>query len=45
MDINSPFFVVPLIVVVFATCILWATSAHADSHQPTESNVGNPHHH
>ena len=26
MDITSPFFVVPVIVAVFATCILWATS-------------------
>jgi hypothetical protein len=44
MDITSPFFVVPVLVVVFAACILWATGGHADSHQPTESSVGNPHH-
>jgi len=43
MDITSPFFVVPALVVVFATCILWATSGKADSHQPTESNVGQHH--
>ncbi len=25
MDITSPFFVVPLLAVVFLTCVLWAT--------------------
>jgi paraquat-inducible protein B len=30
MDITSPFFVVPLIAAVFATCILWSTSSHSD---------------
>jgi hypothetical protein len=43
MDITSPFFVVLVIVAVFATCILWATRGTADSHQPTESNVGQHH--
>jgi hypothetical protein len=40
MDIASPFFVVPVIVAVFFTCILWATSGNPDSHQPTESSAG-----
>jgi hypothetical protein len=43
MDITSPFFVVPVIVIVFAVCILWATGGSADSHQPTESGVGQHH--
>jgi hypothetical protein len=43
MDITSPFFVVPVIVGVFLACILWATSGGADSHQPTESSVGQHH--
>lgn len=25
MDITSPFFVVPLLAVIFLTCVLWAT--------------------
>jgi len=40
MDIASPFVVVPVIVAVFFTCILWATRGDADSHQPTESSAG-----
>lgn len=32
MDINSPFFVVPVILAVFAVCILWATSTKEDGH-------------
>ncbi len=32
MDITSPFFVVPVIIVVFLTCILWATRDKAISH-------------
>ena len=32
MDITSPFFVVPLIVVVFAVCIFWGTSSKEDGH-------------
>jgi hypothetical protein len=40
MDIASPFVVVPVIVVVFFSCILWATRDSTDSHQPTESNSG-----
>ncbi|MBS1801879.1 MAG: hypothetical protein JST28_00855 [Acidobacteria bacterium] len=46
MDIASPFFVVPVIVVTFFCCILWATGGNADSHQPTESSAGHmPSHH
>ncbi len=30
MDITSPFFVVPLIVVIFAAAILFATSTRED---------------
>jgi len=30
MDINSPFFVVPVILAVFAACILWGTSSKED---------------
>ena len=30
MDITSPFFVVPLLVAVFAACILWSTSSSPD---------------
>lgn len=33
MDITSPYFVVPLIVVVFALSIWWATSSKADGAQ------------
>jgi hypothetical protein len=43
MDITSPFFVVPVIVAVFAACILWATGGGADSENPTESSVGQHH--
>ena len=32
MDINSPFFVVPVIIAVFAACILFATSSKEDGH-------------
>ena len=32
MHITSPFFVVPVIVVVFVLCILWATSTREDGH-------------
>jgi hypothetical protein len=31
--INSPFFVVPLLVVVFAACILFSTSSKEDGHE------------
>jgi hypothetical protein len=44
MDITSPFFVVPVFVVVFFTCILWATRGNVDSHQPTESSAGHMRH-
>lgn len=37
MDITSPFVVVPVIVVVFFACILWATGGKADSEQPEET--------
>ena len=40
MDIASPLVVVPVIVVVFFMCILWATRGNPDSHQPTESSAG-----
>ncbi len=32
MHITSPFFVVPVLVIVFAACILFATSSKEDSH-------------
>jgi hypothetical protein len=32
MDITSPFFVVPVLVVVFACCILFSTSSKEDGH-------------
>lgn len=32
MHITSPFFVVPLLIVVFAACILFATSSKEDGH-------------
>jgi len=32
LDITSPFFVVPLIVVVFAASILFSTSSKEDGH-------------
>ncbi|MGH9607045.1 MAG: hypothetical protein ACRD3N_15265 [Terracidiphilus sp.] len=32
MNIDSPFFVVPVIIAVFAACILWATSTKEDGH-------------
>ncbi len=32
MDITSPFFVVPVIIVVFVTTILFATSTKEDGH-------------
>jgi hypothetical protein len=32
MDITSPFFVVPVIVVVFAAAILFATGTKEDEH-------------
>ncbi len=40
MDITSPFFVVPVIIAIFAACILWATRGEGDSHQPHEAEVG-----
>ncbi len=32
MDITSPFFVVPVIIVVFVTAILFSTSSKEDGH-------------
>jgi len=32
MDITSPFFVVPVIIVVFVTALLFATSTKEDGH-------------
>jgi hypothetical protein len=32
MDINSPFFVVTVLIAVFAACILFATSSKEDDH-------------
>lgn len=32
MHITSPFFVVPVLVIVFAACILFATSSKEDGH-------------
>jgi hypothetical protein len=32
MHITSPFVVVPVIIAVFFTCILWATSTKEDGH-------------
>ncbi|WP_162601850.1 hypothetical protein [Occallatibacter savannae] len=40
MDIASPFVVVPVIVVTFLCCILFATRGNPDSHQPTEGSEG-----
>lgn len=38
MDITSPFVVVPVIVAVFVTCILWAThGGEAEGHHPSEA--------
>lgn len=31
MHITSPFFVVPVILAIFAACILWATSSKEDN--------------
>jgi hypothetical protein len=44
MDITSPFFVVPLIVVVFFSCILWSTSSKEDT-PSDEVHVDNRHAH
>jgi hypothetical protein len=33
MHITSPFFVVPVIIGVFAACILFATSSKEDGHE------------
>ena len=40
MGITSPLVVVPVIVLTFFCCILWATHGHFDSEQPTESSAG-----
>lgn len=38
MDITSPFFVVPLIVVVFLASILWSTSSKEDGAEAGHSS-------
>lgn len=40
--ISSPFIVVPVIVLTFVACILWATRGSAESEQPHESESGHP---
>ncbi len=35
MHINSPFFVVPVIIVVFVASILWSTSSKEDNGHET----------
>jgi hypothetical protein len=40
MDITSPFVVVPVFVVVFFACILWATRGGATSEQPKQPWAG-----
>ena len=42
MDISSPFLVVPVIVITFFVCILWATGGSAESEQPHENEAGHP---
>jgi hypothetical protein len=39
MDISSPFVVVPVIVLVFLTCILWATGGTADGRTADNSHA------
>jgi hypothetical protein len=39
MHITSPFFVVPLIVAVFAACILWGTSSKEDGHSDHDGHA------
>jgi hypothetical protein len=36
VDITSPLVVVPVIVVVFFACIIWATRTNVQSHHSTE---------
>lgn len=36
MDISSPFFVVPVILAIFAVSILFSTSSKEDGHQAAE---------
>jgi len=43
MDITSPFVVVPVIVVVFFACILWATHFEFESEQPEETGSHSDH--
>jgi hypothetical protein len=39
MHITSPFFVVPLIVAVFAVCIFWGTSSKEDGHSEDDGHA------
>jgi hypothetical protein len=39
MNITSPFFVVPMIVVVFAACIFWGTSSREDGHSDHDEHA------
>jgi hypothetical protein len=39
MHITSPFFVVPLIVAVFAVCIFWGTSSKEDGHSDHDGHA------
>jgi len=43
MDITSPFVVVPVIIVVFFACILWATHFEFESEQPGETGSHSDH--
>ena len=43
MDITSPFVVVPVFVIVFFTCILWATRGSATGEQPRQPTAGHLH--
>jgi hypothetical protein len=40
MDITSPFFVVPVIVVVFFSCILWATGGRPEGPEHEHEEAG-----
>lgn len=44
MDITSPFVVVPVFVVVFFTCILWATRTDPANQHSDDGHSGHPAH-
>jgi len=44
MDITSPLVVVPIIVAVFLTCILWATCTDPAIKHSEDGHSGNPAH-